>query len=110
MTPTEGQKLTLRGKEYTLRFTLPRLRELCQRSGGGLYNLRLQATTLNVDSLLLLLWGAIAHPGNDMAKATVDEVAMLIDMNELRPTAVILSDALEELLKPAENPQKPDDQ
>lgn len=107
MTPTEGQKLTLRGKEYTLRFTLPRLRELCQRSGGGLYNLRLQATTLNVDSLLLLLWGAIAHPGNDMAKATIDEVAALIDMNELRPTAVILSDLLEEYLKPAENPPMP---
>lgn len=107
MTPTDGKTIILRGKSYVLRFTLPRLRELCQRSGGGLYNLRLQATTLNIDSLLLLLWGGIAHPSNGLEKATVDDVAKLIEMNELRPTAVILSDVLEEYLKPAEDPQQP---
>ncbi len=107
MTPTEGKTITLRGKEYTLRFTLPRLKALCEQSGGGLYNLRLQATTLNIPQLLLLLWGAIAHPGNEMERATVADVEKLIDMNELRPTAVVLSDLLEEYLKPAEDPQKP---
>lgn len=107
MTPTEGKTITLKGKTYTLRFTLPRLRELSQRSGKGLYNLNLESLTLNTETLILLLWAAIAHPANDMQKATVDQVADLLDVQDLRPASQAINEVLQEILKPTENPPTP---
>ncbi len=107
MTPTEGKEITLRGKTYTLRFTLPRLRELSQKSGKGLYDLNLSSLTLNVESVITLLHAAIAHPGNELGKATVDQVAELMDVADLRPVSQALNEALGEILKPAENPPTP---
>lgn len=110
MNPTEGWKLTLKGQEYVLRLTVPRLREMNSRTGKGTRQLWLEASGLNFDSLTWLLWAAIAHPANKAVKdITVDKVMDLYDLIETGSICGVMADVITGSFKKGDpaDPQQP---
>lgn len=104
MNPSEGVKLTLKGQEYILRLTIPRLREMSSRTGKGTRQILLEAIGLNFDSIVWLLWACIAQPENPKQKdLSFDQAMALFDPQETGAVVDGLSRVVEaSFMKPRE--------
>lgn len=110
MTGTEPVKLTLAGQEYSLRFTLPRLREMNSRTGKGTSQLLSEAIGLNFDALLWLLWAAIAHPENPTLKSkSPEQIMVMLDLKDTGNYLDVLSQVLDGSFEKRAEPGEPED-
>lgn len=78
MTGQDTVTLKLGEVEYVFRFTLPRLRELTEKTGKGVRELMFQATTFNFIALDWLLWAGLANPENPELKAMKPEKVLTL--------------------------------
>ena len=112
--------VTLKGQPYVLRFTIPRLRQLAQRTqsianpvGVGLLQLTQAAVLRNYDAIVMLLWAGLAHPDNPGLKdATQEDVEQLITLGDAQPiidaiTALIKMEFPKKAVNGAPDPQQP---
>lgn len=116
MNQSDAVDLSLKGKVYKLRFTLPRVKEINALTGKGLQVLLAEALQLNYASMEMVLWAGLAHPGNSQLRdMPLGDVAKLFTMRDTRSITKGILAAFESSMGPAEesgsdeaeDPQKP---
>ena len=104
VTDMENDSITimLGGKQYVLRYTVPRLIHLARRTrsetspaGLGLLQLAQAAVQRNYDAIVLLMWAGLAHPDNpDLKNATVENIGDLLTLSPGETQAIVDAIAL----------------
>ncbi len=113
----DSVKVTIDEKPYILKFTIPRLRQLAQRTqsianpvGVGLIPLVQAAVMRNYDAIAMLLWAGLAHPDNPGLKdATLEQIESLMSLGETQHIVDSIAALIRQEFKPSldSDPQQP---